>query len=133
VREIRAEGASSPRVPLAVPSPCQRSIAGMAALGSRFYYGVCAETDGAAATTVYTIDRDPEYARTDAVLEGCTPIGSTLAGESAWFVGACGEGRKIARFVRGEDVPTTIDFGKDPLRCVEGRPVIPIGGGVGSS
>jgi hypothetical protein len=130
VRPIRAEGNTDARVPLAVPAPCRQTIAGIASAGDRFHYALCSEPEGRAAMTVYTIQRQPDYARSDEVLEGCAPVGATIVGDAVWVLGRCGDERRIARFEPGTDPPTTIDMGAAPIRCDEGHPVIPIAEGV---
>ncbi|MBC7171745.1 MAG: hypothetical protein H5U40_04930 [Polyangiaceae bacterium] len=127
VQTLRATGSGESRVPLAVPSPCRRSIAGITARGDRLYYGLCAESDGRSATTVYTIARSPEYARSDRTLEGCAPIGATVVGDTTWFVGQCGERRRVARFEPESDTPTNLEVSGGAIRCEGGNPVIPLG------
>ncbi len=130
VRPIRAGDVGESRVPLAVPSPCQRSIAGIVSTGDRVHYGVCSEDGGSAATTVYTIQQDPEYARSDTVLEGCAPVGALLEGDATWVVGQCGDDRRLARFATSTEPPTVLAMKNEPIRCEDGRPVIPVADGL---
>jgi hypothetical protein len=130
VRPLSARMAGEGRVPLAVPRPCRRAVAGIASLGDRFYYGVCAEADEGDATTVYTIQLEPQYARSDRVLVGCEPLGSTVIDGGVWVVGQCGDTRRIARFEPGHERASEVALTGGAVRCDGDRPVLPIADGV---
>ncbi len=130
VRPLGARAADDGRVPLAVPRPCDQAVAGIVSLGDRFYYGICAADEHGPGTTVYTIQLEPQYARSDRVLAGCTPLGATMVAGSVWVVGRCGEARRIARFDRGREGATELALSGGPVRCDGDRPVLPIADGV---
>jgi hypothetical protein len=129
VRSLGADGDEG-RVPMAVRGPCDRAVAALSSLGDRFYYGVCAEAEGGRATTVYTIQLEPQYARSERVLAGCDPLGSTVVGGAVWVAGRCAGARRIARFEAERDRASEIALGDGAVRCDGDRPVLDLAEGV---
>lgn len=50
------------RMPLVVPSPCERPLTQGVFYAQSWYYGVCSTESGTARTTIYSINFEPEYA-----------------------------------------------------------------------
>ncbi len=111
--ELEAERAVATGLPLTVPVPCTDHSAMLAVVGDRFHYGVCTDTGKAPMTTLFTIERNPEYARADRLLEGCKPSGTLVFGGAAWLIGDCQGSRRAVR-VAGRN---------DPLEFIELRTV----------
>jgi hypothetical protein len=53
---------------------------------------------------MFTIEYEPEYARAQDVLDGCSPLGALSLDDGAVIVGDCSGKRRIAR-IRGGDAP----------------------------
>lgn len=117
--ELEASRAVATGLPMSVPVPCTDNSAALAVRGERFHYGVCTETAGRSVTTLFSIQHDPEYARADPLLEGCTPAGTFLWRNAAWLVGDCGGGRRAARI--GDDPQEFLDLHGLRLECRSGR------------
>jgi hypothetical protein len=117
--ELEASRAVATGLPMSVPVPCTDNSAALAVVGERFHYGVCTETGGRPVTTLFSIQRDPEYARADPLLEGCTPAGTFVWRNAAWLVGDCGGGRRAARI--GDDPQEFLDLHGLRLECQSGR------------
>ena len=117
--ELDASHAVATGLPMSVPVPCTDNSAALAVVGERFHYGVCTETAGRPVTTLFSIQHEPEYARADPLLEGCTPAGTFVWHGAAWLVGDCAGGRRAARI--GEDPQEFLDLHGSRLECRSGR------------
>jgi hypothetical protein len=102
--ELAADRAIPTGLPLTVPVPCMDHSAMLAVVGGRWHYGVCTDTGTSPMTTVFTIERNPEYGRADRLLQGCRPRGAVVFGGAAWLVGDCQGSRRAVR-VAGREVP----------------------------
>jgi hypothetical protein len=108
-------------LPLVVPVPCTDDSTALAVVGERFHYGVCTDGGKAPVTTLFTIERDPEYARADRLLEGCRPKGTLVWGGAAWLIGDC-EGNRRAVRVAGRDEPLEyLDLRTTRFECTHGE------------
>ena len=117
--ELEATRAVPTGLPMSVPVPCNDNSAALAVVGERFHYGVCTETASRPVTTVFSIQHDPEYARADTLLEGCTPYGTFLWRGAAWLVAECDGGRRAARI--GDDPQEFLDLHGLHLECRSGQ------------
>jgi hypothetical protein len=102
--ELETERATLTGLPLTVPVPCTDHSAALAVVGERWHYGVCTDTGTVPLTTMFTIERNPEYARSDRLLEGCRPTGTLVFGGAAWLIADCQGNRRAVR-VAGRDEP----------------------------
>jgi len=117
--ELEATRAVPTGLPMSVPVPCTDQSAALAVVGDRFHYGVCTDTAGRPVTTLFSIQHDPEYARADTLLEGCTPAGTFVWRNAAWLVGDCEGGRRAARI--GDDPQEFLDLHGLRLECRSGK------------
>lgn len=117
--ELDASRAVPTGLPMSVPVPCNDNSAALAVVGERFHYGVCTETASRPVTTVFSIQHDPEYARADTLLEGCTPYGTFVWHGAAWLVAECEGGRRAARI--GDDPQEFLDLHGLHLECRSGH------------
>jgi hypothetical protein len=117
--ELEAERAVATGLPMSVPVPCSDNSAALAVVGARFHYGVCTDGGKGPVTTMFSIQRDPEYARADTLLEGCTPAGTFVWHDAAWLVADCEGGRRAARI--GDDPQEYLDLHGLRLECRSGR------------
>ncbi|HEV8548594.1 MAG TPA: hypothetical protein VGQ57_06190, partial [Polyangiaceae bacterium] len=67
----------------------------------------------------FSIQHDPEYARADSLLEGCSPRGTFVWRNAAWLVGECPGGRRAARI--GDDPAESLDLHGARLECQSGH------------
>lgn len=88
-RRIGNAVADATGLPLSVPVPCASHSVQLATAAGRFHYGVCTREGTEPLTTMFSIQYDPEYARAEPLLKGCTPLGTVDAGERAWLLGDC--------------------------------------------
>jgi hypothetical protein len=95
--ELSGDRALATGLPLTVPVPCTDSSTVLAVVGGRWHYGVCTDSGKRPVTTMFTIERDPDYARADTLLEGCAPIATLVWDGAAWLVGECEGQRRAAR------------------------------------
>ena len=119
---VHALGRERRRVPLAVPAPCAPAVVGFASAPNHWHYALCAD-DGAPATTLYTLQFEPEYAHADQLLRGCLPEGLTPVPGGVVLTARCADGR---RSVRVTDAGRSIeDLGvPDQVACHDGRPAV---------
>jgi hypothetical protein len=118
---VESDGARPTGLSLAVPSPCPEHSAKLAVVGSRWHYSVCRTEAGQKTTTLFSIQRSPEYARADTVLERCQPLSLlTLDGQVA-LVSDCGGSRKLARQPRWDHEPLTRSLGQLKFQCKASR------------
>jgi hypothetical protein len=116
--ELEATRAVPTGLPMSVPVPCNDNSAALAVVGERFHYGVCTESASRPVTTLFSIQHDPEYARADTLLEGCTPYGTFVWRGAAWLVAECDGGRRAARI--GDDPQEFLDLHGLHLECRSG-------------
>jgi hypothetical protein len=116
--ELDATRAVESGLPMSVPVPCTDDSAQLTVVGSRFHYGVCTDTGKHPVTTMFSIQRDPEYARADQLLEGCTPTGTLAWRGAAWLVADCEGVRRAARI--GDDAAEQLDLRAPRLECSGG-------------
>jgi hypothetical protein len=111
--------------PLAVPSPCAENALSFVVAGARFYYGVCSASTGKPITTLFTIQNEPSYyARSDRVLEGCSPTGAVAVGDDLVVAGQCSATRRAIR-LRGIDrAPEEVYVDRLEAVCQSGKPLI---------
>jgi hypothetical protein len=107
-------------LPMNVPVPCADNSVELAVVGSRFHYGVCTDTGERPVTTMFTIERDPDYARADPLLEGCKPAGTFLWQRAAWLVSQCEGGRRAVRLGPRDEAPEYLDLHALRLECKNG-------------
>lgn len=117
--ELETGRAVATGLPMSVPVPCNDNSAALAVVGERFHYGVCTESASRPVTTLFSIQHDPEYARADTLLEGCTPYGTFVWRGAAWLVAECEGGRRAARI--GDDPQEFLDLHGLHLECRSGR------------
>lgn len=117
---LGAEGASPAGLPLSVPVPCREQSAHVAVAGDRWYYGVCTTSQGRPVTTLFSIQRDPAYARAERLFEGCAPLGLVVADDRIWLVADCAGSRRAAVIHQGNDAVGSLDLGSSKLECDHG-------------
>ncbi len=121
---LEADRATAQGLPLTVPLPCAQNAVSFAVTSSRWYYGVCSQSTGKPVTTLFSIQPDPEYARADQLLEGCSPLGALAEHDELWLVGDCGGARRALR-VRGGNAETLeMRVDRSEAGCESGYPVI---------
>ena len=117
--ELEEKRAAPAGLPLSVPVPCTDHSASLVVRGTRFHYGVCTDAGKGPVTTLFSIQREPEYARADSLLEGCTPAGTFVWHDAAWLVADCEGGRRAARI--GDDPAEFLDLHGQRLECTSGK------------
>ena len=111
--------------PLAVPEPCAKNALDFAVSGTRWYYGVCSDSGGRPATTVFTIQNEPSYyARADRVLEGCLPVGAVAIADDWVVAGDCAGARRAVRVRGGDRAPEEVRVDRLDAVCQSGKPLI---------
>jgi len=111
--------------PLAVPEPCAKNALDFAVSGPRWYYGVCSDSGGRPATTVFTIQNEPSYyARADRVLEGCLPVGAVAIADDWVVAGDCAGARRAVRVRGGDRAPEEVRVDRLDAVCQSGKPLI---------
>jgi hypothetical protein len=118
--ELEPGRAAKTGLPLTVPVPCGSDSVQLAVVGTRFHYGVCTESAQRPITTLFTIEHDPEYARADPLLDGCTPVGTFLWRGAAWLVGDCGGGRRAVRLGARDEAAQFLDLHARRFDCHAG-------------
>ena len=88
-RRVGKTVADATGLPLSVPVPCASHSVQLATAAGRFHYGVCTREGSDPVTTMFSIQYDPEYARAEPLLKGCTPLGTVEAVERVWLIGEC--------------------------------------------
>jgi hypothetical protein len=118
--ELSSDRAEKSGLPMTVPVPCADNSVELAVVGSRFHYGVCTDTGERPATTMFTIERDPDYARADPLLEGCKPAGTFVWRRAAWLVAECEGGRRAVRLGARDEAAEYLDLHLLRLECKNG-------------
>jgi hypothetical protein len=113
--QVRATG-----LPLSVPVPCTDRSTTLAVFGSRWHYGVCTDSGERTLTTLFTIQRNPEYARADRLFEGCTPVDTLTWDGGAWLVADCQGARRAVRIGEGDAAPVYLDLRNPRFECRAG-------------
>ena len=94
-RRVGTTVADTTGLPLSVPVPCASHSVQLATAPGRFHYGVCTREGSDPVTTMFSIQYEPEYARAEPLLKGCTPLGTVDAAERVWLIGDC-QGKRRA-------------------------------------
>jgi hypothetical protein len=128
LHELHDHGAQRRRVGLAVPMPCDRGIAGFAAVAGRWYYGVCARGAEGPAATLFTIEHSPEYAQAETLLTGCQPVGVAIANGEALYVARCDGARTAVRIGTRREKVAPVGLQGLRVECWNGKPNL-LGGG----
>jgi hypothetical protein len=118
--ELLPDHAEKSGLPMNVPVPCADNSVELAVVGTRFHYGVCTDTGERPVTTMFTIERDPDYARADQLLEGCKPAGTFVWQRAAWLVAECDGGRRAVRLGARDEPPEYLDLHALSLSCHRG-------------
>jgi len=115
--ELTGSAAEKTGLPMSVPVPCADNSAELAVVAGRFHYGVCTNTGDRPVTTMFTIERNPDYARADPLLEGCTPAGTFVWHGAAWLVADCEGGRRATRLGARDEPAEFLDLHAARLEC----------------
>lgn len=118
--ELEGDQARATGLPLSVPVPCTDASATLAVVGSRWHYGVCTDNGSRPVTTLFSIQRDPEYARADRLFEGCTPVDTLVWDGAAWLVADCEGARRAVRIGAGDEAPVYLDLRTPRFDCQHG-------------
>ncbi len=118
--ELTSSGLEKGGLPMSVPVPCADNSTELAVVGRRFHYGVCTQTGERPVTTMFTIERDPDYARADPLLEGCTPAGTFVWQSAAWLVAECENGRRAVRLGARDEPAEYLDLRAPRVECRHG-------------
>jgi hypothetical protein len=127
-RALEATGPLSRGLPLSVPDACDTGISGLAVVGERWHYGLCALRGGQRVTTVFSVEPATQYARVDEVLRGCNPLGMARVGGSVIVGGDCKGEWQGARLPGGDRAAEPIT-GDIALSCQGAAPVLRSGDG----
>lgn len=122
--ELTSGGLEKSGLPMSVPVPCADNSTELAVVGRRFHYGVCTDTGERPVTTMFTIERDPDYARADPLLEGCTPAGTFVWQGAAWLIAECENGRRAVRLGARDEPAEYLDLHALRLECKHGAATI---------
>ena len=93
-RRLRAGAAEPTGLPLSVPVSCASHSVELAVSAGRFHYGVCTREGAEPVTTMFSIQYEPEYARAEPLLKGCSPLGTLDVAGQPWLVADCHGKRK---------------------------------------
>lgn len=118
--ELSSDRAEISGLPMTVPVPCADNSVELVVAGARFHYGVCTDTGERPVTTMFTIERDPDYARADPLLEGCKPAGTFVWQRAAWLVAECEGGRRAVRLGARDAAAEYLDLRALKLTCKSG-------------
>jgi hypothetical protein len=134
--ELAPAGVRETGVPLSVPVPCAAQAAQLLTDRPRalrgvdsdaFEYAICTRSGDGAELTVFSIERDRNYAAAQRVLAGCVPLGAgRFAGRSS-FVAECGAERRMATLVDPDRPPRMDDISIRGLVCEGGQARIRLG------
>jgi hypothetical protein len=67
---------------------------------------------------MFTIERSPDYAQAESLLEGCVPLGATTLGRDVLLVGRCGSERRAVRVGRRESAVQAVGLSELTVLCV---------------
>ena len=118
--ELHGDRVEATGLPLSVPVPCTDGSTALAVVGSRWHYGVCTDTGKRPVTTMFSIQREPDYARADTLLEGCEPAGMLNYEGAAWLIGDCEGQRRAVRLGREDERAESLDLRGTRLDCAGG-------------
>lgn len=122
--ELTSGGLEKSGLPMSVPVPCADNSVQLAVAARRFHYGVCTQNGERPLTTMFTIERDPDYARADPLLEGCTPAGTFVWQSAAWLVAECENGRRAVRLGARDEAAEYLDLHALRLECRHGAATV---------
>ena len=106
---------------LSVPAPCREHAVSLLGRSGKVAYAVCSQASGEQRTTLFTVQSDPQYARADEVLPGCTPLGLFADGNAGWLISDCGGKRRAARAGADNGPIEVRDLPSPRLECQAGR------------
>jgi hypothetical protein len=115
--ELEGDHVRATGLPLSVPVPCTDRSTTLSVFGSRWHYGVCTDSGERPLTTLFTIQRNPEYARADRLFEGCTPVDTLTWDGGAWLVAECQGSRRAVRIGEGDAAPVYLDLRNPRFEC----------------
>jgi hypothetical protein len=127
-RALEATGPLSRGLPLSVPDACETGVSGLAVVGERWHYGLCAMRSGRRVTTVFSVEPATQYARVDEVLRGCIPLGMARVAGNVVIGGDCKGEWQGARLPGGDRAAEALT-GDIALSCQGGAPVLRSGDG----
>ncbi len=134
ITRIGDDGASDRRgLALVIPEVCDRPVPGYVWADGTWYYSICAQSEGAPATTVYAIQFEPSYAQADRIFAGCEALGLGRVGEGAAVaLGRCAGGRVdgVRYADAGSNKLVLVGLSRRVV-CSEGRPHVVLGGDPG--
>ncbi len=122
-RELGAGAPETRGLPMVVPSPCTRGLAGFVAIDDRWHYGFCSQAEGRPLTTHFMRQLRPFYVEVHRSLPGCAPLGATRIDKAALFVADCPNGRRGELVGAMRERSSEIDLSKVDVVCESGRPV----------
>jgi hypothetical protein len=122
-RELGSSGLETRGLPMVVPTPCTRGLAGFVALDDRWHYGFCSQAEGRPLTTHFMRQLRPFYVEVHRSLEGCAPLGATRIDKEALFVADCPNGRRGERVGAMRERSIEVDLSPVDIVCEGGRPV----------
>ena len=122
-RELGSAGVESRGLPMSVPAPCARGIAGFVSVEDRWHYGFCSQAEGRPLTTHFMRQLQPFYVEVHRSFEGCAPLGATTVGKDAWFFADCPKGRRAERVGAMRQAASELDLSQVDVVCEGGRPV----------
>ena len=117
-------GAEKRGLPMSVPAPCSRPLAGFVSDDERWHFGMCSQETGDAVITHFMRQLTPFYVDVHTSLQGCEPLGATGLGGDVVFVADCPKGRRGVRVGGMGSKPKTVDLAQASVSCVLGRPVL---------
>lgn len=120
-RRLRPGGAEPSGLPLSVPVPCAAHSVQLLVSPGHFHYGVCTRDGTEPITTLFTIQYDPEYARAEPLLKGCTPLGTIDAQGKAWLVGDCRGKRRVVPIPKMDEKVEAESLDAPALSCTPER------------
>jgi hypothetical protein len=118
-RRLAENAAETTGLPLSVPAPCVAHSVQLVVSPGRLHYGVCTREGAEPTTTMFHIQYDPQYARADPMLRGCTPLATLLRGTEPFLVGDCHGKRRVVSLL--EDKPRSIAIDAPELHCTPER------------
>ncbi|HEV8245652.1 MAG TPA: hypothetical protein VGP93_07780 [Polyangiaceae bacterium] len=127
-RELSATAVESRGLPMAVPVPCARIIAGLVVAEGRWHYGFCSQAEGRPVTTHFMRQLAPFFVEVHRSFEGCTPVGATVVAGDALFAADCPDGRRGVRVGAMGVKLRSLRLWQSEVICERGSPVIKIPG-----
>jgi hypothetical protein len=120
-KHVGSSAAEPTGLPLSVPVPCTSHSVTLTTSPGRFYYGVCTRQGTDPVTTLFSIQYDPEYARAEPLLKGCSPLGTLQVGERPWLIGDCHGQRRAVPIPVEDEKPEVESIDALELHCTAQR------------